>query len=263
MLIIKKSENREKALAYIRVSSQRQADEGVSLDAQKRRILDYANFKNIPLDEDDIIIERGVSGGIPLWDRPKGRALKRKLSSGQYQHLISMKIDRLFRVTSDMLNTVDDLNDSGIDLHIVDMGGQAIDTTTAIGRLFLTIVGAMAEMERGLISERTQEGMNQLKAMNKKFTQSIYGWDETEQGTLVPNWNEQNVIDYMYWQVEKNGMSATSVAKHLNKEGLKGKRGGNWSSTSVLKVLRNSFHERRRKFPNPEKWGSKVWHRFQ
>ena len=92
MLIVKKSENREKALAYIRVSSQRQADEGVSLDAQKRRILEYANFKNIPLDKDDIIIERGVSGGIPLWDRPKGRALKRKLSSGQYQHLISMKI---------------------------------------------------------------------------------------------------------------------------------------------------------------------------
>ena len=130
-MCIKNSENREKALAYIRVSSQRQADEGVSLDAQKRRILDYANFKNIPLDESDIIIEKGVSGGIPLWDRPRGRTLKRKLASGQYQHLISMKIDRLFRVTSDMLNTVDDLNDAGIDLHIVDMGGQAI------GRLFL------------------------------------------------------------------------------------------------------------------------------
>ena len=261
MLIVKKSENREKALAYIRVSSQRQADEGVSLDAQKRRILDYANFKNIPLDEDDIIIERGVSGGIPLWDRPKGRALKRKLSSGQYQHLISMKIDRLFRVTSDMLNTVDDLNDSGIDLHIVDMGGQAIDTTTAIGRLFLTIVGAMAEMERGLISERTQEGMNQLKAMNKKFTQSIYGWDETEQGTLVPNWNEQNVIDYMYWQVEKNGMSATSVAKHLNKEGLKGKRGGKWQGNSITRTINNDFHTKRLKFQAPSWWGSKPWHR--
>ena len=174
-----------------------------------------------------------------------------------------MKIDRLFRVTSDMLNTVDDLNDAGIDLHIVDMGGQAIDTTTAIGRLFLTIVGAMAEMERGLISERTQEGMDQLKAMNKKFTQSIYGWDETPQGDLAPNWNEQNVIDYMYWQVERNGMSATSVAKNLNKEGLRGKRGGNWSATSVLKVLRNPFHERRKKFPYPERWGGKVWQRIR
>ena len=202
MLIIKDSENTHKAVAYIRVSSQRQADEGVSLAAQKRRILDYAKFKDIPLSEDDIFIEEGVSGGIPLWDRPKGRAMKRKLATGQFQHLISMKIDRLFRVTSDMLNTVDELNDAGIDLHIVDMNGQAVDTTTAIGRLFLTIVGAMAEMERGLISERTQEGMNQLKAMNKKFTQSIYGWDETEFGDLTPNWNEQNVIDYMSWQLE-------------------------------------------------------------
>ena len=44
----------------------------------------------------------------------------------------------------------------------------------------------MAEMERGLISERTQEGMDQLKAMNRRFTHSIYGWDVTEQGDLDP-----------------------------------------------------------------------------
>ena len=80
---------------------------------------------------------------------------------------MAMKIDRLFRVTTDMLSTIDELNAGGIDLHIVDMGGQAIDTTTAVGRLFLTIVAAMAEMERGLISERTQESMGQLKAMNR------------------------------------------------------------------------------------------------
>ena len=261
MLIIKNSENREKALAYIRVSSQRQADEGVSLDAQKRRILDYANFKNIPLDESDIIIEKGVSGGIPLWDRPRGRTLKRKLASGQYQHLISMKIDRLFRVTSDMLNTVDDLNDAGIDLHIVDMGGQAIDTTTAIGRLFLTIVGAMAEMERGLISERTQEGMDQLKAMNKKFTQSIYGWDVDVIGALIPNWYEQNIIDYMDWQMNANGMSATAVARALNTQGVKGKRGGKWQSAGIIRTIENDFHDERLKFPHPKNWGSKVWHR--
>jgi site-specific DNA recombinase len=262
MLIIKDSESRNKAVAYIRVSSQRQVDEGVSLEAQKRRILDYCKYKDIPLSEDDIIVEEGVSGGIPLWDRPKGRAMKRKLASGQYQHLISMKIDRLFRVTSDMLTTVDELNDAGIDLHIVDMKGQAIDSTTAFGRMFLTIVGAMAEMERGLISERTQEGMNQLKAMNKKFTHSIYGWNETSQGSVVPNWDEQHIIDYMYWQVEVNGMSATSVAKHLNREQIKGKRGGNWSAGSVLKVIRNIFHEQRKRFPNPAKWGNKLWHRW-
>ena len=261
MLTIKNSENREKAIAYIRVSSQRQVDEGVSLDAQKRRILDYARFKGIPLDESDIIIEKGVSAGIPLWERPKGRAMKRMLASGQYQHLMAMKIDRLFRVTTDMLSTIDELNAGGIDLHIVDMGGQAIDTTTAVGRLFLTIVAAMAEMERGLISERTQESMGQLKAMNRRFTHSIYGWDVTEQGNLIPNWNEQHVIDYMVWQLS-NGMSATAVARQLNREGLKGKRGGKWTAGSVIKVKDNSFHEQRKKFSNPEIWGNKPWHRW-
>jgi DNA invertase Pin-like site-specific DNA recombinase len=175
---------------------------------------------------------------------------------------MAIKIDRLFRVTSDMLNTIDELNAAGIDLHVVDMGGQAIDTTTAVGMLFLTIVAAMAEMERGLISERTQESMDHLKAMNKKFTQSIYGWDETEFGDLTPNWNEQHVIDYMVWQIEKNGMSATAVARQLNREGLTGKRGGKWSAGSVIKVKDNPFHERRRRFPNPTNWGNKPWHRW-
>ena len=99
--------------------------------------------------------------------------------------------------------------------------------------------------------------------MNKKFTQSIYGWDETPQGDLVPNWNEQNVIDYIHWQINDNGMSATSVAKRLNKDGYKGKRGGKlefWKR--ALNVSRKSLlHERRRKLPNPEKWGSRIWHR--
>ena len=161
-----------------------------------------------------------------------------------------------------MLNTIDELNAAGIDLHVVDMGGQAIDTTTPTGKAVSTIVAAMAEMERGLISERTQESMDQLKAMNKKFTQSIYGWDETEFVISTPNWNEQAVIDYMVWQIEKNGMSATAVARQLNREGLKGKRGGQWTATSVLKVMRNEFHERRKKWPYPQGWGSKPWQRF-
>ena len=55
-----------KAIAYIRVSSQRQVDEGVSIQAQKRRILEYVRYKKLNLSPDDVIIEEGVSGGIPL-----------------------------------------------------------------------------------------------------------------------------------------------------------------------------------------------------
>jgi len=58
-------------IAYIRVSS-------------KRRILEYARFKGLNLADDDIMIEEGVSGGIPIWERPRGRLLKQKLSTKQY-----------------------------------------------------------------------------------------------------------------------------------------------------------------------------------
>ena len=95
-----------KTIAYIRVSSQRQVDEGVSLAGQKRRINQLAQFKGLKIEPEDFIIERGVSAGIPLWERPKGRTLKRKLLSGEYENLISMKLDRLFRITSDMLLSV-------------------------------------------------------------------------------------------------------------------------------------------------------------
>jgi len=53
----------ERAAAYVRVSSQRQADEGVSIDAQIRRIKQYAQFKGLTLKDEDIFIDRAVSGG--------------------------------------------------------------------------------------------------------------------------------------------------------------------------------------------------------
>ena len=261
MFVTKAAENSQKSIAYIRVSSKRQVDEGVSMEAQKRRILEYARFKGLNLADDDIIIEEGVSGGIPIWERPRGRLLKQKLSTGQYANLISMKIDRMFRMTTDMLNTIDELADAGIAIHIVDMNGEALDTSTSMGRFFLTVMGAMAEMERGLISERTQEGMNQLKATHQRFTHSIFGWDAKEDGSLVPNWHEQNAIDVMDWQVNQNGMSATAVARNLNKRGLKGKRGGKWHGSGVLRTIRNQFHKQRNSFPRPKDWGKQIWQR--
>jgi len=189
------SVNGNKTIAYIRVSSQRQVDEGNSLEAQKRRIIQLAQFKGLSIAPEDFLIEKGVSAGIPLWERPMGRVLRRKLLSGEYSNLIAMKLDRLFRITTDMLLTVQEVQDMGVRLLIADLGGEAIDTSTSTGRFMLTIFGGIAEMERGLISERTQEGMDQLKAQNKRFTESIFGWDVNEDGMLEPNWYEQDLID--------------------------------------------------------------------
>jgi len=255
------SVNGNKTIAYIRVSSQRQVDEGNSLEAQKRRIIQLAQFKGLSIAPEDFLIEKGVSAGIPLWERPMGRVLRRKLLSGEYSNLIAMKLDRLFRITTDMLLTVQEVEDMGVRLLIADLGGEAIDTSTSTGRFMLTIFGGIAEMERGLISERTQEGMDQLKAQNKRFTESIFGWDVNEDGMLEPNWYEQDLIDWMDWQLEDNGMSAAAVARSLNSRGITGKRGGQWQGQSVKRTISHTFHENRADFPYPSQWGTMPWHR--
>ena len=172
-----------------------------------------------------------------------------------------MKLDRLFRITTDMLLTVQEVEDMGVRLLIADLGGEAIDTSTSTGRFMLTIFGGIAEMERGLISERTQEGMDQLKAQNKRFTESIFGWDVNEDGMLEPNWYEQDLIDWMDWQIEDNGMSAAAVARSLNSRGITGKRGGQWQGQSVKRTIGHTFHENRADFPHPSQWGTMPWHR--
>ena len=255
------SVNENKTIAYIRVSSQRQVDEGNSLEAQKRRIIQLAQFKGLSIAPEDFLIEKGVSAGIPLWERPMGRVLRRKLLSGEYSNLIAMKLDRLFRITTDMLLTVQEVEDMGVRLLIADLGGEAIDTSTSTGRFMLTIFGGIAEMERGLISERTQEGMDQLKAQNKRFTESIFGWDVNEDGMLEPNWYEQDLIDWMDWQIEDNDMSAAAVARSLNSRGITGKRGGQWQGQSVKRTIGHTFHENRADFPHPSLWGTMPWHR--
>ena len=255
------SVNGNKTIAYIRVSSQRQVDEGNSLEAQKRRIIQLAQFKGLSIAPEDFLIEKGVSAGIPLWERPMGRVLRRKLLSGEYSNLIAMKLDRLFRITTDMLLTVQEVEDMGVRLLIADLGGEAIDTSTSTGRFMLTIFGGIAEMERGLISERTQEGMDQLKAQNKRFTESIFGWDVDANGMLIPNWYEQDLIDWMDWQIEDNGMSAAAVARSLNSRGITGKRGGRWQGQSVKRTISHKFHENRANFPHPSRWGIMPWHR--
>ena len=88
-----------------------------------------------------------------------------------------------------------------------------------------------------------------------------YGWDVNTDGMFIPNWFEQDIIDYMAWQVEFNGMATAAVARSLNKRGITVKRGGKWQGNSITRTIGNDFHTNRLKFTAPDWWGSKPWHR--
>ena len=143
----------------------------------------------------------------------------------------------------------------------MDFKGQPLDTSTSTGRFFITMIAAFAEMERGLISERTRAGMGYLRDNHLRFTKDIYGWDVEEDGSIKPNWLEQSRIDYMFWQMRANRMSAYSVARSMNDKGRLGKKGGKWTSSSVKRVVGNNLHRTRGAYKSPEWWGKRTWHR--
>ena len=92
-------------------------------------------------------------------------------------------------------------------------------------------------------SKSTKKAMSALKKNKKAYTGAVYGWD-VKQGSLVPNWKEQNNIDWMKFQV-KYDVAGAVIAKTLNENGLTGKKGGKWTSTSVLRTIRNELHSTR------------------
>ena len=109
-------------------------------------------------------------------------------------------------------------------------------------------------------AKRTKKAMNNLKKNKRPFTKSMYGWNVTKDCSLVPNWKEQNNIDWMKEQI-RLGFSASAVAKQLQIGGYVGKQGGVWTSTSVLRVTRNDFHATRNEDEAP-KWFKNRKHLF-
>jgi site-specific DNA recombinase len=251
--------NKSRAVAYARVSSKRQAEEGVSLDAQVERLLAYAEFRGLELDPDDIYIDDGISAAIHLWSRPAGRKMRETIYQERVGHVLALKMDRLFRDVQDCLGSVDELRGIGVDIHILDQDGGTLDTSTSMGRFFLTTIASLAELERGQISERTKIAMKHLKDNAKVFTGPIFGWDR-QGDDIVPNWREQDIIDYMRHRHYVQGWSGNKIAKHLEEMGVKGKLGGSWTSSMVLRTCRYEFHETRKMFEHPEWWGSEPYH---
>jgi len=140
-----------RAVAYVRVSTEEQATEGISLEAQNHRVRAYCELRGLELV--DIITDAGVSAGKPLARRDGGARLLHLIRRGEAVAVVAFKLDRLFRNCADCLTVTATWDRSGVALHLIDLGGQAVDTSTAMGRFFLTVMAGAAEMERGLVAE--------------------------------------------------------------------------------------------------------------
>src|SRR4051794_20741941 len=175
----------KQAIGYVRVSTEEQSKEGVSLEAQQERIKAYAAMRGLELTH--IYCEEGVSGKIPLRQRPEGAKLVQALAKKRAQHILTLKLDRLFRSAADALDQTAQWDKGKIALHIIDMGGSAIDTASAMGKMFFTMMAGFAEMERNLISERTKTALAHKKSGSRVYSRiPPLGFDR-HGDKLVPN----------------------------------------------------------------------------
>ena len=146
--------------AYSRVSTIKQAEEGVSIEVQEDQIKNYAKLKGPG--RNTWISDKGVSGSIPLAERDGGSRLFQEAKSGDI--IICAKLDRMFRSARDALNVLEQFKSRGVSLHFIDLGG---DVGNGIGQLVFTILSAVAEQERTRIRERISEAKLKTRSEGK------------------------------------------------------------------------------------------------
>jgi len=228
------------AIGYIRVSTADQSDNGVSLKDQAEKIKDYCKFKEFDLV--DIIEDKGISAGIPLSERPGGQELEQMVADDDIDIIVSVKLDRLFRDAVDCLNTSKSWDEQGKALHLLDLGGGTLDTSTAMGRMFLTMSAGFAEMERNLVKERTKTALAYKKKNKEVYSGIPFGYDR-KNDRLVRNENEQKAIRLMQ-RLRNQGETLRSIAAELENRNIKTKKGNSkWYAQTVSQILKNDLHK--------------------
>jgi site-specific DNA recombinase len=226
-----------KALGYCRVSSSEQVN-GTSLESQRESIESYCKMRGIELVK--VLVDGGVSGGKSLSVRPAGREMIDILTGGRADSVVITKLDRGFRSASDCLINVEAWEKAGIALHILNLGGQTIDTGTPTGKFFITIMAGAAELERNLIKERCNEGRRARRAEGKRIGELPFGYSLSDDGkTLVECREEQEVINIVE-RLAGEGYSASAIANDLNRRRMPTKKGGTWSHKQIIRILKRA-----------------------
>ena len=219
------------ALGYARVSTDEQAREGVSLEAQRARIRAYCEAKDLELV--DVLVDDGISG--KTLERPALRELVARCERGEVRNVVVVKLDRLTRRTRDLLALVDDLFLARqIELHSV---SESLDTSTPHGRFVLTLFGGLAQMERELIGERTRTALAYKRQQGQPTSHPPYGFlANGSREKMVPVPRELVIVRRILDRWRRGG-SYLGIAAQLNAESIPTKRGKRWHASTVRAIV--------------------------
>jgi DNA invertase Pin-like site-specific DNA recombinase len=216
-----------KLVGYARVSTDGQKD-NTSLPDQIRRITAYCEA----FGHDLIQVFEEVGSGKDTTHRPKFREAM-EMVKGDADGIVALKLDRIARNCRDVLTIVEDvLQPRDKALVLLDLN---VDTSTPTGKMVLTMMAAVAELERSQINSRTQGGRKAKQARGGyAYGAPAYGQQANEK-QLVPHPAEVETIELIR-RHRKSGKSYGAIADYLNTQGIPTKRGGLWASAQVRRV---------------------------
>jgi site-specific DNA recombinase len=220
-----------RAAAYVRVSTARQADEGLSLDAQQRGVLDHIEREGWELA--GLYVERGVSGrraARPELDRLLG-------SLGSIDRLVIPKLDRLGRSNRHLHDLFERLQAAGVELVSL---ADSIDTSTSAGRLMRNMLANLAEFESDTIGERVKAVTAARAEQGKHHGRPPFGY-ESREGALYVAEPAASVVRRIFEDFT-NGTSQRALSRALNVEGVPTHTGRTWTQGTLSKILSNSTY---------------------
>lgn len=235
----------ERVGLLLRVSSEEQR-ERETIEIQDGFLKEYCRLYG--LEVADAYKDDGVSGTIPLHERPEGRRLLEDARAGKFETLLVYKLDRLGRSLLVIVDAHDRLAAAGVALR---SATEPIDTSTPSGRLIFQMLASFAEYERGSIVERTRAGLHRAYRNGKHTGRVPYGYSLDEDSRLEVEAVEAVVVREIITNVA-GGSTLYAEAKRLNDLGIPSpgrrygiglrKPGKSWSVNTISNIIHQSAY---------------------
>lgn len=225
-----------RAIGYIRVSSQEQAKDGVSIDRQEAQIKAYCALKGI--EGLEIIADRGASGFKA--NRPGFKKLLELCKAGQVSVVIVYDLSRLSRSVRNTIEFFDEVvGKRGVEFVSLK---ETIDTTTPMGKASLAMISIFNELYRNEISYKTKSALGHKKKNGEKTGGVIpFGYSLINGRYLMPLPGEQATIKTMH-SLRAAGYSLREIVAQLAERGIKTKTGGaKWDHRTVREILDRQY----------------------
>jgi site-specific DNA recombinase len=220
-----------KAIGYVRVSTEKQADYGVSLEAQSEKVRAMAVVQGAELAE--VIIDAGESA--KNLNRPGMARLLSLVNASAVDTVIIAKLDRLTRSVKDLAELLEQFTRRGVSLVSV---AESLDTGTAAGRLVLNIMASVSQWEREAIGERTRDAMHHKRANGERVGTVPFGYRTAADGLhLEADSAEQGILSRIR-ELRAAGHTIRQIADELSRQGFTTRRGTAWRFQYVAEVLR-------------------------